>query len=182
MLQVFNDFVQSGSFREGDLTFKNTRLIPVHVYKDRKLQKNFKAYMRDFINEIGLPYVAVDSPYLYKAAKGETSVHPIWHSSIWEWEFPAKWSWDSTIAERVDVARMMNEKNGRMAEASPGGATYKNEASPLAKKWETTFWEENYERLLKIKNKYDPRRKLQCFKCVGWTEDDTGQSCYKAFD
>lgn len=180
--KFFNDYVLNGSFKVGGLSFANTRLIPVNVFTEEKLRKNFKAYMRDFVNEIGLPYVPVDSPYLYKAAKEETSVHPVWYSSIWEWGFPAKWNWNSTMAERLDVARTMNERNRRMVEVSPGGGTYKNEASPFAKKWQTTFWGGNYEKLLKIKNKYDPQRKLKCFKCVGWTDADTAQSCYKAFD
>lgn len=33
--------------------------------------------------------------------------------------------------------------------------------------WQHTFWGDNYERLLKIKKKYDPWDVLWCHPCVG---------------
>lgn len=177
----FSKYVLTGSFSVGDESFTNTRLVPTKVHTDPTLRAQFKKYMREFINEVGTPYVPVDSPYLYKNSPGDTSVHPAWYSSLWDWGYPSKWQWNSTFSDRFAVAKVMMEKNAQMEELTPGGGTYKNEASPFTKNWQSTFWGPHYARLLKIKHKYDPRHVLKCFKCVGWTDIDTVLSCYRAF-
>lgn len=47
--------------------------------------------------------------------------------------------------------------------------------------WQDAFWGPNYERLLSIKQKYDPDRVLDCWKCVGFEEGGAGDEfkCYE---
>ena len=51
--------------------------------------------------------------------------------------------------------------------ATPGTGSYVNEADYFEADWQHTFWGKNYERLLQIKRKYDPRGLFTCHHCVG---------------
>jgi FAD/FMN-containing dehydrogenase len=78
---------------------------------------------------------------------------------------------ESTMMEKyVPALDVLSENHG----------AYINEASPLEKDWKTTFYGggERYEKLLKIKQKYDPQNVLWCFPCVGgdvFTEGKDGK-------
>jgi FAD/FMN-containing dehydrogenase len=57
---------------------------------------------------------------------------------------------------------------------------YMNEADVLEEDWQGAFFGDNYPKLLKIKEKYDPTGVFTCWKCVGWSSDHTPASeCYK---
>ena len=60
-------------------------------------------------------------------------------------------------------------------EATPGAGAYFNEADYFENNWQDEFWGmENYQRLLEVKNKWDPDQLFYCHKCVGaefWEED-----------
>lgn len=55
-----------------------------------------------------------------------------------------------------------------LKELSPGGGAYGNEAHYLEPEWETTFWGNNYAKLLEVKYAYDPTHLFDCWRCVGW--------------
>lgn len=44
----------------------------------------------------------------------------------------------------------------RLRELTPGGGCYMNEADYLEENWQTAFFGTNYDRLLRIKQQYDP--------------------------
>lgn len=48
-----------------------------------------------------------------------------------------------------------------------GAGAYANEADYFEPDWQHAFWGSNYERLLGIKKKYDPRGLFTCHHCVG---------------
>ena len=59
-------------------------------------------------------------------------------------------------------------------EATPGTGSYVNETDYFEPDWQRSFWGENYQRLLQIKQKYDPEGLFYCHHCVGseqWTSD-----------
>jgi FAD/FMN-containing dehydrogenase len=168
-------------FKVGDLSILNTRLIPTKVHVDPTLRANFKVYLRDFVDNVAMPYVPVDTPYLYKTKPNATSAHPAWYSSLWSWGYHENWSWNSTYAERVETVKRMQKRTADMEAVSPGGGAYKNEANPFTPNWQETYFGTHYDALLSIKNKYDPLRLLRCWRCVGWTEEDAEKSCYRDF-
>ena len=47
------------------------------------------------------------------------------------------------------------------------------------KNWQQVFWGDNYNRLLKIKNKYDPNGLFYCHHCVGSEYWQEGGMCRK---
>ena len=48
-----------------------------------------------------------------------------------------------------------------------GRGTYLNEASPYLPDWKTAYWGGHYDRLLAIKNVWDPDNIFTCHHCVG---------------
>ncbi|HET9624579.1 MAG TPA: FAD-binding protein [Kofleriaceae bacterium] len=50
---------------------------------------------------------------------------------------------------------------------TPGAGSYVNETSFFEPDWQHAFWGTNYEKLLAIKRKYDPRGLFVCHHCVG---------------
>ena len=48
-----------------------------------------------------------------------------------------------------------------------GNGEYPNEGDDNNPKWKQDFWGENYERLLSIELKYDPKDFFTCHHCVG---------------
>lgn len=79
------------------------------------------------------------------------------------------------------VEKLMMDKYVPLFDAfSENHGAYINEASPYENDWKTTFYGggERYEKLLKIKQKYDPNNVLWCFPCVGgdvFTEGQDGK-------
>jgi FAD/FMN-containing dehydrogenase len=79
-----------------------------------------------------------------------------------EWEEPLT----SAVHEKA-VAGFL-EILEPLKKLSPGGGAYFNEAHWAEPNWEETFFGANYDRLLSIKNQYDPTHIFDCWKCVGW--------------
>ncbi len=65
-------------------------------------------------------------------------------------------------------------------DATPGTGTYVNETDYFEPNWQQEFWGENYERLSKIKQKYDPEDLFFCHHCVGSERWSTGGFCKSA--
>ena len=179
--EFFQKFVVGSSVVVGNLNIINTRLVPTEVFRNASLVAGLKDFFADVVHAGGNPYIPVDSPYLYRVEPGAASVNPAWYSSLWELGQPSYWQWNGTLDERIAVARNMQAQTARMEAITPGGGAYKNEANPFTLDWKEAWYGENYERLLEIKNKYDPDGLLKCWGCVGWTDEDARKSCYSAF-
>jgi hypothetical protein len=50
---------------------------------------------------------------------------------------------------------------------TPGSGTYVNEADYFEPDWQRSFWGASYQRLLAVKQKYDPEGLFSCHHCVG---------------
>ena len=97
-----------------------------------------------------------------------TSALPAWRSALWHVIHVGEW------AEPLPPATVENATAGflqmldPLKELSPGGGAYFNEAHYGEPDWQETFFGTNYNRLLEIKNQYDPTHMFDCWKCVGW--------------
>lgn len=57
---------------------------------------------------------------------------------------------------------------------APDSGTYSSEADYFMNNWQDVFWGKHYQRLLKIKQQYDPKGLFYCHHCIGsefWSDD-----------
>ena len=69
----------------------------------------------------------------------------------------------------------------RLTALTPGGGAYLSEGDYKQPNFQEVFYGSNYERLLSIKNKYDPWHMFYAVTAVGseyWTSDSEGRLCH----
>ena len=112
--------------------------------------------------------VVFETPVSNPDSNHMTSVLPAWRSALWhvihvgEWVEPLA---PATLESATDGFLQMLDP---LKKLSPGGGAYFNEAHYGEPDWQETFFGTNYDRLLAIKNQYDPSHMFDCWKCVGW--------------
>lgn len=93
----------------------------------------------------------------------------------------SEWDWNQDWAEAaVRQDDMVRRVLPAMEAATPGSAVYLNEGNWAQPNWQRAFYGANYEKLLQIKNKYDPQGLLYALTAVGseaWGEDAQGRLC-----
>ncbi|KAL3430244.1 hypothetical protein BDV09DRAFT_178922 [Aspergillus tetrazonus] len=85
--------------------------------------------------------------------------------------------WSQILADQQTVT---NELGPQLEALSPGSGTYENESNFLQPNWKQVFFGENYDKLAKIKKKWDPNTFFYSFKGVGsdyWTVSESGRMC-----
>jgi FAD/FMN-containing dehydrogenase len=112
--------------------------------------------------------VVLETPLSTPDNNQKTSALPAWRKAMWhvihvgEWYEPLA---PTALQKATDGFLEMLEP---LKKLSPGGGAYFNEAHYGEPDWEQTFFGANYDRLLEIKNQYDPTHIFDCYKCVGW--------------
>ncbi|KAH8917633.1 FAD-binding domain-containing protein [Atractiella rhizophila] len=99
------------------------------------------------------------------------SVNPAWrgaNGAIAEYIWYEGWTNAGPASEQIAVRQGAVEKLKTLTEIIGSDAVYSNEANPDEDYFPHNFWGSNYDRLLQIKKKYDPKRLLTCNVCVGW--------------
>jgi hypothetical protein len=111
----------------------------------------------------------------------ENAVPQAWRNAITSLQLITNWD---SIAPWADMEaaqeRMTNEFMPKIEAVTPGSGSYMNEADFQQKDWQRTFFGDNYERLNKIKKKYDPQSMLFGLKGVGseaWSISVDGRMC-----
>ena len=119
------------------------------------------------------------------AAAGDVynSVNPVWRTALLHaviqtpWDPMGPWTTMEASAER-----MTSKYVAAFEAATPGGGAYINEADPNDPRWKQNYYGVNYERLLKIKDKYDPEGVFYALTAVGsdrHQERSDGRLCKK---
>ncbi|KAJ4371945.1 hypothetical protein N0V85_009078, partial [Neurospora sp. IMI 360204] len=84
------------------------------------------------------------------------SVNPLFESAIQIGVFGLPYNHLNFSANIDAQDKITNVFGASLEKLTPGGGAYLNEGDPHQPDWQTTFYGENYGRLLAIKNKYDP--------------------------
>ena len=160
-----------------------TRLIPLNMFESAPGRAEMLSFLASYAEQESYAYIIPVGPVLYPYVPGSASYTPAWRDSYWLLGLhPPMWSWNSTVAEKREVIEQ-TEKITRSLEAlTPGSGTHFNEADPFTEDWQQAWWGTNYDRLLEIKQRYDPDGLLKCWRCVGFEEDDAGFECYHGFE
>ncbi|RDW88377.1 hypothetical protein BP6252_00409 [Coleophoma cylindrospora] len=135
------------------------------------------------ITENGVTFIGVGTNVSSSAITSGPSnaVLPAWRTALVSatltlpWNFTAPW--DDMIALQD---KMTNEIVPQMEAVTPNSGTYMNEADFRQPNFQTTYFGTNYDKLLAIKNKYDPDHLFYAVTAVGseyWTVADDGRMC-----
>ncbi|CAK5266881.1 unnamed protein product [Mycena citricolor] len=107
-----------------------------------------------------------------------TSATPLWRDSVYHVTAVAGWAWNATREEKRAAYDRVGRAMDRIRAVTPGGGAYLNEADVYEPDHEVSFWGGHYPELLRIKEKYDPDRLLDCWHCVGSDPESDRFSCY----
>jgi berberine-like enzyme len=109
------------------------------------------------------------------------AVLPAWRSTLLQCIVGAPWNW---FLPREDMVarkqKLMEEFIPALEALTPGSGSYLNEGNVEQQNWQQVFYGENYDRLLKIKNKYDPEGVFYAATAIGsekWLLDGDGRLC-----
>jgi len=166
---------------EPPTTILNSRIVPKSVVLDPKSNAKFVDSVRQTVETgeflMGCSALDVDVEH------PDNAVHPAWRDSIGVCIMNAFWNWTAPIEDNLEVKyRMVEEYAPAVEAATPGSGVYLNEMDPLyLGDWKQSMYGENYQRLLNVKNKYDPDSLFYGHFTVGSdlvTVDGAGRLCY----
>ncbi|KAJ7304827.1 FAD-binding domain-containing protein [Mycena albidolilacea] len=146
-----------------------SRLIPKALFESEAGRSQLVVHLLKQTIELGLPYIPVTTPIAFNYTPGATSVTPAWRTALWHLSGKANWSYNSSTADiRAALSTIHDFAHEDLTALAPDSGAYMNEADVYESDHEYTYWGVNYERLLAVKTKYDPRGLLDCWRCVGW--------------
>ncbi|KAF2973231.1 hypothetical protein GQX73_g388 [Xylaria multiplex] len=109
------------------------------------------------------------------------SVLPAWRDTAINVILSTAWPEGADLGDMQDLAKTMTQTCvPALAKLAPDSGAYLNEADPNQPNWQRSFYGVNYDRLLAIKNKYDPLHIFYATTAVGseyHTIDDEGRLC-----
>ncbi|KAF2679744.1 FAD-binding domain-containing protein [Lentithecium fluviatile CBS 122367] len=170
----------SGPLPEGNIQAGTSlfggRLIPRSVIATPEFAAAVKKIAKSDVMFIG---AAMDVSKFGK--DNVNSVLPAWRSSIVQASLVLPWDNEAPWEDILARQRKITEEVQPIIEAvTPGSGAYMNEANFQQPDWKETFYGENYERLLEIKNKFDPDESFRVTAGVGsdvWEVRNDGRMC-----
>ncbi|THH08062.1 hypothetical protein EW145_g2966 [Phellinidium pouzarii] len=159
-----------------------SRLIPVSNFATNESQAELVQAMLPALTSVPLPIIFQVTPLFFGAQGVDTSgtsVTPAWRNSMWHLTASTSWNFNTTLNERVQIFKTLTQNMDIIRKVTPDSGAYLNEANVYEPNFQQSFWGSNYDRLLSIKNKYDPKHILDCWQCVGFKgSSDPRYSCY----
>ncbi|KAL0565804.1 hypothetical protein V5O48_016213 [Marasmius crinis-equi] len=166
-------------------TLVDTRIIPRSLWNNNDTLTNFKKTIRGIVESGVLVFDWIQQPSLEVAEVSETqnAVLPAWRdmAKLFGSIIPL-FDGESVEQQRTDRNRMGTDVVAPLKEFTSGGsgATYGNEAHPDDPNWKVAIYGSTYDRLLSIKDKWDPDQVLYGAVSVGgdrWRETGEGRLC-----
>ncbi|KAI0972014.1 FAD-binding domain-containing protein [Xylaria arbuscula] len=112
---------------------------------------------------------------------GPNSVLPAWRDALYTLNIGIIYSPNASSKELRVIQQQVNEWQQLFRPITVGGGAYVNEATFDDPHWKEDYFGANYDRLLQIKNKYDPKFTLWQHTSVGadayWEVADDGRLC-----
>ncbi|KAK2873242.1 hypothetical protein FQN49_002498 [Arthroderma sp. PD_2] len=88
----------------------------------------------------------------------ESALNPSWRKALIHLVISRDWSIDATFAEQEKISTQLTEVDvPLLAAVEPDMGAYVNEADVNEPKFQQTFWGSNYDTLLRVKKRWDPR-------------------------
>jgi hypothetical protein len=109
------------------------------------------------------------------------SVLPAWRNAVVHATLTLPWNFTAPWADMIALQDQMTYSVvPQMEAATPNSGAYMNEANFRQIGWKEDFFGVNYDKLLSIKNKYDPNHLFYAVTAVGsdaWTVAENGRMC-----
>lgn len=170
---VANETILSPSFIEhydafpatylDNLTIGN-RLIPRALVQDEARRLSFIDTVRAIATTHSNSVFVITAANVSTARVGidasQNSVLPAWRDAAFLLNFGFSQAPDASWAELQTLQATANGYMEQFRALTPGGGNYVNEASYNYAYWKTDYYGANYNRLLSIKQKYDPDNML----------------------
>lgn len=153
------------------------RLIPRSVVQQDNL--SLQAALRNVTTQ-GVIAVGTASSWTAPPGGPANAVFPPWRRALIQLQLLTLWDPTNWAKMLADQKRMTSEFVPQFATITPGSGAYLNEADPNEPRWQETFFGDNYERLLAVKRKWDPKNVFYVFKGVGseaWFVHGDGRMC-----
>ncbi|RAL17380.1 FAD-dependent oxidoreductase [Aspergillus homomorphus CBS 101889] len=110
----------------------------------------------------------------------DNAVLPAWREALIDTTLTTPWEWDAREQMIEEQRKMTDEYLPLLEDLSPQSGAYMNEGNFRQPSWKKAFYGVNYDRLLQVKNKYDPYGLFYASAAVGsdvWTEHQDGRLC-----
>ncbi|KAL0564620.1 hypothetical protein V5O48_017423 [Marasmius crinis-equi] len=158
-----------------------SRILPRSLWEDQTKLSTLKKTIRGIVDGGGAAFDFSIRPTLATSGNPQNAVLPAWRNA--ERLF-------LTILPQTDgesVAQMFKDQNKittqyikPLVDLTPGSGSYPNEADSFDPNWKQAFYGSTYDKLLSIKNKWDPDQILYGRISVGgdrWRETAEGRLC-----
>ncbi|PPQ97192.1 hypothetical protein CVT26_000468 [Gymnopilus dilepis] len=157
-----------------------TRLIPQKNHQTLESRAELKKALLNACDNAEFCQLHLTTPFGFQETDGkDTSINPIWRQALYQVILVNPWAYNATVEEKREAYAKGTKAVDFLREITPGFGAYLNEADIHEPNHEASFWGDNYERLLQIKNKYDSSRILDCWQCVGWKGPKSARfKCY----
>ncbi|KAF8165925.1 FAD-binding domain-containing protein [Crassisporium funariophilum] len=158
-----------------------SRLIPQLNHATAKGRAQLLDALMNAFNNTVFSQIHFTTPFGFKSSDGsDTSVNPIWRTSLYQVILVNAWLVDSTLADRQAAYAQSTKAVSFLRNITPGSGAYHNEADIHEPDHEISFWgAEIFNKLVPIKRKYDPLHILDCWHCIGWKGTSPAQyKCY----
>jgi len=154
----------------GNNAVLGSRLIPKALLQDSSSRTKITDAIATIKNDtLGRTIIAhlVAGGAPSHAPNNTGAVLPAWREALWHLVLSSAPLPDASNSDIEKNFRQVTEVLEPLRQLTPGSGAYMNEADARAPQWKEDFFGENYDRLLGIKKKWDPKALLRCNRCVG---------------
>lgn len=176
-----------------------SRLVPSRMFEPAN-QANMTQALYSILegietndNDPALPlFICITAPSNYQVpagdqpgAPGHSAVTPAWRSATWHVVHTRTWDpTDPTAGGAGSVSKafaLAHNAMNPLRAMTPDGGAYQNEADAFEPDPIGSYWgQDNYNRLLALKQQMDPNNVLTNHQAVGWDSTNPRYGCYPA--
>lgn len=161
-------------------TLFSSRLIPRALVQEEQGRSDILGALQATLDSEF--YIGCHALNVKNISHPDNAVFPVWRDSITICIYLSLWNWTAPISENLArKEHLVDYILPTLESATPGGGVYLNEVdSEYQGNWRQEFYGSNYDRLLQIKDKYDPEHALWAYTSIGsdyWNLGADGRLC-----
>ncbi|CAZ84334.1 unnamed protein product [Tuber melanosporum] len=177
------DTILNGTDVTGGLSLLSSRLISRKFLESAdgpgRLSEVFKTIGPNQ-NTVFIGHVVAGGQVARNKGTIDSALNPSWRKALVHLVFARGWETSTSFQEQAIIARNMTDVEAPvLAALEPDMGAYINEADLNERHWQKVFWGENYDKLLRIKARWDKEELFMCKPCIGSENWDAESICRK---